>query len=204
MLKLDLDAFTPSMGRRYTAQGPKCPIVREKARTLSEYVAAFSSVVKPGEIFWFRGHADYTWAVVPSALRYKDGTDRTKALSLVGDFQRFAEFKLDKPPPLTDEFKWWQLAQHYGLPTRLLDWTQSAAVALYFACLDESKDGLVLVLNPADLNLAAARQRRVFDANLDREVIKPYLKLNATQQARGKKTIAIHDRCLTIAGQGGV
>ena len=29
-------------------------------------------------------------------------------------------------------------------------------------------------------------------ANLDREVIKPYLKLNASQQARGKKTIAIH------------
>lgn len=167
-------------------------MVKTVVTTLSEYVAAFSSVVRPGEIFWFRGHSDYAWKTVPSALRYTEESKRAAALALVGDFKRFAEFKLPRPPQLTDEFKWWQVAQHYGLPTRLLDWTQSAAVALYFACLDEAHDGLVLVINPSDLNLAAKRQRRVFDANLDADIIEHYLALDASERPRGPKTIAIH------------
>ncbi len=186
-----LDALTSSTAKRYKAKGPKCPMIQETVETLSEYVAAFSSVMKPGELFWFRGHASYDWKLSPSALRYPSANHRVKALGLVAEFKRFAEFKLVKPPPLEDEFKWWQVAQHYGLPTRLLDWTQSAAVALYFACQDESKDGLVLVLNPADLNLAAAKERRVFDANLDAAKIRPYLTLGAEETRRGKKTIAI-------------
>ena len=32
-------------------------------------------------------------------------------------------------------------------------------------------DGLVLVINPSDLNLAAKKQRRVFDANQDARII---------------------------------
>jgi hypothetical protein len=43
------------------------------------------------------------------------------------------------------------LLQHYGAPTRLLDWTFSPWVAAYFACERGSEDGVIWAFNRAEL-----------------------------------------------------
>jgi hypothetical protein len=172
---------------------PKVP-VRNEIKHISIYFDVFNSVFKKDETFWFRGHGDIEWSLTPSALRYTKESERNKALKLVSDFKRFADIKLERPPADQDDLKWIQLARHYGLPTRLLDWTRNAAIALYFACSEKpDKDGAVYVLSPVELNRTKYPQSpRIFDPNLDAELIKEYLELEGNIVPQGTGTISIN------------
>ena len=175
--------------------GPDCqPITKERITRLGLYFDVLNSALKKESTFWFRGNADLTNRLTPSALRDPKPSKRSRALNLLGDFKRFGELKLQKPPSADEEFKWVQLAQHYGLPTRLLDWTKNAAIALYFACEKEpEKDGAVFILNPVDLNREAdPKDARIFDPNIDKKTINKYLKLDGNRDENGLKTIAIN------------
>jgi hypothetical protein len=177
-------------------------------QSLSDFFSVFHSLLDPGKVFWFRGHSRITYKLCPSALRYPSLESRNKALALVTEMKRFLEMRLPRPPTADDELGWMQVAQHYGLPTRLLDWTQNAAVALFFACwTNQQDDGLVAVINPIELNQSVGvRLPQIFTFQRDAELIKSYLRMDGAESKRGKKTIAINPNWNTerIAMQQGV
>jgi len=177
----------------------KCPLdcprhFETEVANLSDFFAVFHSLLDPGKIFWFRGHSNSAYNLAPSALRYRTVAERERALGLVADLKRFLGMRLTRPPEPEDHLGWIQVAQHYGLPTRLLDWTQNAAVALFFACCDKfDKDGLVVTLNPHELNQAVdPKLPRILDGERDSAIIQPYFKLGGRVNVRGKRTIALN------------
>lgn len=190
---------TPTLRRKIAARYRHCPIdcpryLDTVIESLSDFFAVFHSLLEPGKLFWFRGHSKREYQLCPSALRHTDKPKRDAALGLVADMKRYLEMKLSRPPAADDHLGWMQVAQHYGLPTRLLDWTQNAAVALFFACCSNADtDGLVAILNPIELNQRVdPRLPRVFNAQRDAAVIDPYLELDGHLVRRGKHTIAIN------------
>ena len=181
---------------RTIVKGPRCPILETDIPHLGTYFDVCNSLLRKDASFWFRGHGDVNWTLTPSALRYGSENERNRALSLLRDFKRYGEIKITNAPGANEELNWVQLARHYGLPTRLLDWTKNAAIALYFACLPPPKgnaaDGAVFILNPVDLNREADRKTpRVFDAHSDASRIERYFRLTGRKTANGSKIIAI-------------
>lgn len=113
-------------------------------------------ITADGREIWYRGHRDYTWRLEASAFRTKEHRETERAM-LARFHQEASTAGLQYG---LDEWGWISFAQHHGLPTRLLDWSQSPLVALYFACEEApdasasgvEEDGEFLLLHPADLN----------------------------------------------------
>lgn len=186
-----IPAFTEKLTNAEQRRMNRCPVecsrLDVKIRNLADYITTMSM---PGPL-WFRGHADIAWRLAPSALRYDDEDHRRYAVGLISEFKRVGEIKLMRPPQWNEDLKWVQLAQHYGVPTRLLDWTESPVIALYFACLTTENDGAVFVMNPIDLNRASFPQKpRVFNLQLDEATISKYL-VGELKGKRRLKTIAV-------------
>lgn len=114
--------------------------------------------------FRFRGQADFDWTLQPSIYRYNS----FKRYQTV-DFE--SNLLLAKPkqaiPPLTfTEFdlEWLMLCQHYGIPTRLMDWSMDVLISLFFACYGESdKDGALFVCNQNDYQIFSAFEQKVME-----------------------------------------
>ena len=94
----------------------------------------------------FRGHANDSWSLLPGL-----GRRPLKEVEnpLYYDFTSKGHHLLGRP-----ENTWHSLflMQHHGVPTRLLDWSSSFAVALYFALKGAMTDCAVWVLDPYQLN----------------------------------------------------
>jgi hypothetical protein len=132
---------------------------------LSDLVAAIQEVASlfKRDAAWWRGHAKADWSLEAQVFRKNPqdpGGRSYDEVALIGHFVSRAPPRSHRPcPDFDDYFGWLFLAQHYGLPTRLLDWTENPLVAAYFAVLGppSDSDACIWALWPTRLN-------RAFDA----------------------------------------
>jgi hypothetical protein len=135
------------------------------ARNLNEFLARIKEVrndwppsIKTErrgdqEDLWFRGQHSEGWGLSPKLYRaeYRGAQEA----EIRQEFQsRALQLMQGRVPSREDKWEWYFLMQHYGAPTRLLDWTDNALVALYFAVHDQPEpyDAAVWVLDPWWLN----------------------------------------------------
>jgi hypothetical protein len=100
---------------------------------------------------WARGHSDANWKLLPGAHR-KPPILETQIAQM---FRLRAPARYEKCPTRTDLPAWLTLMRHYGLSTRLLDWSESSIVAAFFAVETGPRDrnAAIWLLSPGKLNL---------------------------------------------------
>lgn len=164
-----------------------------------------------GEVWgpWFRGQRNSSWSLCPKLYRPEyGGCERIKAEKMEDEIRE--EF-IKRAPVLCDtllggsdviaEWQWYFMMQHFRAPTRLLDWTEGALIALYFAVADDpgsdhrkcpkchyrwsddgsTSDAVVWVLDPYVLNTKALGKDWVIPPSAtglmekDRKLVAPWL-----------------------------
>lgn len=128
--------------------------MRKRLKNISSISDLLKNLKKDTEDYngqiWFRGQSTFSWKLQPTFLR-KD--KNVSEFTLITKFKQNASLLINRPP--LNYFDWLFQMQHHGVPTRLLDWTESALTALYFAVEDTEsirKDGALWVLLPTELN----------------------------------------------------
>jgi hypothetical protein len=116
--------------------------------------------------FVYKGLGDARWDLRTTLIRL-GGNFGELERSLLRNFRKYA---MRSPVRHESEWGWLAVAQHHGLPTRLLDWTYSPYVALHFATdnLEQyDRDGVIWCVNyvevhkmlPAKLRAMLKRER---------------------------------------------
>lgn len=189
------------------------------AKSLAEYIEIIEKIGSNGAEKWYRGQSKCEYRLSPSALRkvfaiedqrgYKidpplldntcSGSNNVVAFlpvdQMVTEFRKKAENCLEYDASTIVE--WECIAQHYGIPTRVLDWTTNAINALFFAVEDcsigktdendiiyffksrgfGSGGGAVFVIDPLEINKRTVPIKNfdknpiIFDAIEDAEIL---------------------------------
>ena len=137
--------------------------------------------------FIYRGHSDWQYELLPGIFRWHKlpqgrgvSTYSQLEFNILEDFISEACLFI-KNVPADDVVVWLEIAQHFGVPTRLLDFTENPLVALYFACTGSpQKDACVWIINEPAYNkkffseeslILTARSKQVISKIVTEEII---------------------------------
>jgi len=123
----------------------------QSARHLSEFLI----------LWYFRGQSNSTWEL--SSTMERIGNIYSEILfpekdeaGFIFELKRRAHHYLAHPPADNDSLEWLSILQHYGCPTRLLDFTHSFYVAAFFAVETAEEDSAIWAINHKSINNSLA------------------------------------------------
>ncbi|HMU73380.1 MAG TPA: FRG domain-containing protein [Ferruginibacter sp.] len=127
----------------------------------------------PNEECFYRGHTQESYKLLPGLYRgLKKNAQRIPDALWEAESDLFYEFR-SKAKELHDQnLSDWDILffmQHHGVRTRLLDWTESLAVAVYFALLDydpATSKPCIWIMNPYKFNQRYHTSRDLWDPRL--------------------------------------
>lgn len=142
-----------------------------KIKNFEEFISRITATtnnkgIKDADVVLFRGQQNAEWNLLPKIARSKiKATFIEEEKSILEEFKRIGRAYIN---PVISQNSWdlLALAQHHGLPTRLLDWTTNPLVALWFAFYLESstiQDRAIWVLILDKNELADTTQSTPFD-----------------------------------------
>jgi DNA polymerase III epsilon subunit len=110
-----------------------------------------------------RGVSNHEYPLLPSLFRHNDvDSADIREQKLMWVFKTHAKPLLKSNPE--NELEWLAIAQHHGLPTRLLDWSLSPLIACFFAVQSLSKsDGAIYIYDIGQFK----KEEEIDPSNLD-------------------------------------
>lgn len=126
-----------------------------KIDTLNQMFSIIKEIKNNSNMLWFRGHENASYKLNSGLYRISKDEEviSNKENDIFNCFINYGDMYCSQ----YNESKDWNalfLMQHYGLYTRLLDWTDSLFTSLYFATINHVKEteACIWVLDPISLN----------------------------------------------------
>lgn len=137
-----------------------------KVNSFNEYINVIKKIKRKNNnrLLWFRGQSNSNYRLEPSILRnayvvknkfhenieprpvsYDNSGEIVyypSTINMLNEFKKIAEKHLRVAP--RNDFEWLFVAQHYGVPTILLDWTTDPLVSLFFSLPKEFQGSSII------------------------------------------------------------
>lgn len=156
-------------------------MITQEVRTIDELLQFVNSLYQMhGSRLWYRGEENTELTLIPSIQRSQKRLDAERYIT--NDFYIRAKQILSNAPEKHNYAGWVSLMQHYGLPTRILDWSQSPLIAVFFATetyrSTPGTNACVWVLAPGLLNAREGFGNCIYpiDADTTQEMLLPAFK----------------------------